>query len=71
MKFTRKLLGGYVTYDEKDSFVNANSFFGYIFKRIFAIIWGTIMGVIMFAIIAFLAYIGFSALVWLACFIFQ
>lgn len=65
MKFTRKFLGGYVTYDENDSIVNANSFFGYIFKSIFAIIWGTVLGIIMFFVIAFLAYIGFSALVWL------
>lgn len=71
MKFTRKFLGGYVTYDENDSIVNANSFFGYIFKSIFAIIWGTVLGVIMFIIIGFLAYIAFSAFVWLACFIFQ
>lgn len=65
MKFTRKFLGGYVTYDENDSIVNANSFFGYIFKSIFAIIWGTVLGIIMFFVIAFLAYIIFYGIVML------
>lgn len=65
MKFTKRFLGGYITYDENDSIVNASSFFGYIFKSIFAIIWGTILGLIMFFIIAFLAYIMFYGIVWL------
>lgn len=46
MKFTRKFLDGYITYDEDDVIVHANSFLGYIFKSIVAIIYGTILGVI-------------------------
>lgn len=65
MKFTRKFLDGYVTYDENDSIVNANSLVGYIFKGIFAILWGTILGIIMFFVIAFLAYIIFYGIVML------
>lgn len=65
MKFTRKFLDGYITYDEDDAIVHANSFFGYIFKSILAIIYGTILGVIFTIILGFLAYIGFSAIVWL------
>lgn len=65
MKFTRKFLDGYITYDEDDVIVQANSFLGYIFKSIVAIIYGTILGVIFTIILGFLAYIGFSAIVWL------
>jgi len=65
MKFTRKFLDGYITYDEDDVIVHANSFLGYIFKSIVAIIYGTILGVIFTIILGFLAYIGFSAIVWL------
>lgn len=64
MKFTRKFLDGYITYDESDSIVNANSFVGFIFKGICALIWGTFIGLIMFAIVAALAYFGFNAIVW-------
>lgn len=71
MKFTRKFLGGYVTYDEHDSFVHANSLLGYIVKGFLTLIWGTIIGIIMFAIIAFLAYVGFSSLAWLLCAIYE
>lgn len=39
MKFTRKFLDGYITYDEDDVIVHANSFLGYIFKSIVAIIY--------------------------------
>lgn len=65
MKFTRKFLDGYITYDEDDVIVHANSFLGYIFKSIVAIIYGTILRVIFTIILGFLAYIGFSAIVWL------
>ena len=34
MKYTRKFLDGYITYDENDAIVNADSFFGFIFKSI-------------------------------------
>lgn len=70
MKFIRKFLDGYITYDEDDAIVHANSFWGYIFKSIVAIIHGTILGVIFTIILGFLAYIGFSAIVWLGCLIF-
>ena len=43
MKFTRKFLDGYITYDEDDVIVHANSFLGYIFKSIVAIIYVTIL----------------------------
>lgn len=65
MKFTRKFLDGYIKYDENDAIVHANSFFGYIFKSIVAIIHGTILGVIFTIILGFLAYIGLYAIVWL------
>lgn len=71
MKYTRKLLGGFVTYDENDSFVHANSFLGYIFKTIWSLICGTVLGVIMVFIIAFIAYIGLYAIVWIGELIFQ
>lgn len=70
MKFTRKFLDGYITYDEDDAFIHANSILGYIFKSIWALIYGTVLGLIFTIILGFLAYIGFSAAVWLLCTIF-
>lgn len=70
MKFTRKFLDGYITYDEDDAFVHANSIFGYIFKSIWALIYGTVLGLIFTIILGLLAYIGFSAATWLLCTIF-
>lgn len=34
MKYTRKFLDGYITYDENDAIVNADSFFGFILEFI-------------------------------------
>ena len=65
MKFTRKFLDGYITYDEDDAIVHTNSILGYIFKSIVALIHGTILGIIFTIILGFLAYIGFYAIVWL------
>ena len=45
MKFTRKFLDGYITYDEDDAIVHANSIPGYIFKSIWVLIYGTVLGV--------------------------
>lgn len=69
MKYTRKFLDGYITYDENDAIVNANSFFGFIFKSIAALIYGTILGLFYTAVLGLLAYVGFGALVWLLCLI--
>ena len=69
MKYTRKFLDGYITYDENDAIVNADSFFGFIFKSIAALIYGTILGLFYTAVRGLLAYVGFGALVWLLCLI--
>lgn len=71
MKFTRKFLDGYITYDEDDAIVHANSIPGYIFKSIWVLIYGTVLGVLFTFLLGFLAYIGFSAAVWLLCIIFS
>lgn len=70
MKFTRKFLDGYVTYEEKDSMINANSFIGYIFKAIWLCIWGTMAGIIMFAVLCGIAYLLLGGLLCLFCWIF-
>ena len=69
MKYTRKFLDGYITYDENDAIVNVDSFFGFIFKSIAALIYGTILGLFYTAVLGLLAYVGFGALVWLLCLI--
>lgn len=66
MKFTRKFLDGYITYDEDDAIVNADSFLGFIFKSIWAIIFGTVLGIVMTFVLGFLAYIACLAFVWIA-----
>lgn len=69
MKFTRKFLDGYITYDENDAFFEADGCLDLILKTIFSLVYGTILGVFFFFVLGVLAYLAFSFLVWLLCLI--